>query len=170
MRAKVPVLDPAGQVVGVVSVGSLEARIGEQWRGALPRLLVLLLLALAVGAFGSWLLARRLKRQTFGLEPAEIGRLLEQREATLHGVREGLLVLDGGGRITLVNDEAVRLLHIPRRQRRPAGRPTSTSRRGCATSCPARPTARTRSCCGRAACWCSTASRSTSGAGASARW
>ena len=113
VRAKVPVLDPAGQVVGVVSVGSLEARIGEQWRGALPRLLVLLLLALAVGAFGSWLLARRLKRQTFGLEPAEIGRLLEQREATLHGVREGLLVLDGGGRITLVNDEAVRLLHIP---------------------------------------------------------
>lgn len=113
VRAKVPVLDPGGRVVGVVSVGSLEARIGEQWRGALPRLLALLLLAIAVGSLGSWLLAQRLKRQTFGLEPAEIGRLLEQREATLHGVREGLLVLDGEGRITLVNDEAVRLLRIP---------------------------------------------------------
>ena len=39
---------------------------------------------------------------------------------------------------------------------------------GCATSSPARPTARTRSCCGPAASWCSTGCRSTSAAGASA--
>ena len=113
VRAKVPVLDARGEIVGVVSVGNLEARIGEQWRGTVPRLVLFLLLALAVGATGSWLLARRLKRQTFGLEPAEIGQLLEHREATLHGIREGLMVLDGDGRVTLVNDEAVRLLHVP---------------------------------------------------------
>ncbi len=113
VRAKVPVLDPQGRVVGVVSVGNLEEFVAEQWRGALPRLALYLMLALVVGAFGSWLLARRLKRQTFGLEPAEIGALLEQREATLHGIREGLLVVDGNGRVTLVNDEAVQLLDIP---------------------------------------------------------
>ena len=113
VRAKVPVLDPAGGIVGVVSVGSLEARIFEQWRGSIPTLVLSLSVALAVGAFGSWLLARRLKRQTFGLEPAEIGQLLEQREATLHGVREGVLVVDGSGRVTLVNDEALHLLRLP---------------------------------------------------------
>ena len=40
---------------------------------------------------GSILLARRIKRQTFGLEPNEISGLLEQREAVLHGIREGRL-------------------------------------------------------------------------------
>ena len=62
---------------------------------------------------GSALLARRLRRQTFGLEPGEIGQLLEQREATLHGIREGLVVVDGTGRLTLVNDEAELLLDLP---------------------------------------------------------
>ena len=113
VRAKVPVRDASGGIVGVVSVGSLEERVAEQWRSALPPLLLSLLLALAVGAAGSWLLARRLKRQTFGLEPEEIARLLEQREATLHGIREGLLVVDGNGRLTLVNDEARTLLDLP---------------------------------------------------------
>lgn len=113
VRAKVPVRDAAGEVVGVVSVGSLEERVTAQWRAALPRLLLYLLLALGIGALGSWLLARRLKRQTFGLEPEEIARLLEQREATLHGIREGLVVVDGSGRLTLVNDEAQVLLDLP---------------------------------------------------------
>ncbi len=113
VRAKVPVRDASGEVIGVVSVGSLVDRVSDQVREALPRLATYVLLALLLGAAGSWLLARRLKRQTFGLEPAEIGRLLEQREATLHGIREGLVVVDGHGVVTLVNDEAVRLLDIP---------------------------------------------------------
>jgi sensor histidine kinase regulating citrate/malate metabolism len=39
--------------------------------------------------------------------------LLEQREALLHGVREGLVAVDRHGAITVVNDEARRLLNIP---------------------------------------------------------
>lgn len=113
VRAKVPIRDEGGDVVGVASVGSLVAKVGDQLQDALPRLFAYAAGALALGVLGSLLLARRLKRQTFGLEPAEIGQLLEQREATLHGIREGLLAVDGRGRITLVNDEAVRLLGLP---------------------------------------------------------
>ncbi|HUR52333.1 MAG TPA: sensor histidine kinase [Mycobacteriales bacterium] len=113
VRAKVPIRNSAGEIIGVVSVGSLVERVGAQVREALPRLLAYVLLALLLGVVGSVLLARRLKRQTFGLEPAEIGRLLEQREATLRGIHEGLVVVDGVGRVTLVNDEALRLLDIP---------------------------------------------------------
>jgi two-component system CitB family sensor kinase len=113
VRAKVPIRNAAGDVVGVVSVGSLVEKVGEQVRSALPRLGLYALLALLLGTLGSVLLGRRLKRQTFGLEPAEIGRLLEQREATLRGIREGLVVVDGQGRVSLVNEEAVRLLDIP---------------------------------------------------------
>lgn len=113
VRAKVPVRAADGTVIGVVSVGSLEARVGEQVRDVLPRLLAYVLAALALGVVGSVGLARRLKRQTYGLEPAEIGRLLEHREATLHGIREGLVVVDRAGRVSLINDEAVRLLNVP---------------------------------------------------------
>jgi two-component system CitB family sensor kinase len=69
-------------------------------------------IGLGLGALGSFLLARRIKRQTFGLEPKEIATLLEQREAVLHGIREGTVATDSSGRVTLVNDEAKRLLSV----------------------------------------------------------
>jgi two-component system, CitB family, sensor kinase len=112
MRAKVPIRDAHGRVVGLVSVGVLEKALSSELRGSLPVILIPLLVALALAAAGAFLLARRVKRQTFGLEPDEIGALLEQREAMLHGVREGAITLDPFGRVTLINDEAQRLLGV----------------------------------------------------------
>jgi two-component system CitB family sensor kinase len=112
MRAKVPIRDAQGRVVGLVSVGVLEKAIASEFRESLPVILVPLLVALTLATFGAFLLARRVKRQTFGLEPDEIGALLEQREAMLHGVREGTITLDTAGRITLLNDQAQRLLGL----------------------------------------------------------
>ena len=112
MRAKVPIRNAEGRVIGLVSVGVLEKAIASEFRESLPVILVPLLVALAVAIFGAFLLARRVKRQTFGLEPDEIGALLEQREAMLHGVREGAITLDPSGRITLINDQAQRLLGL----------------------------------------------------------
>jgi sensor histidine kinase regulating citrate/malate metabolism len=53
------------------------------------------------------------KRQTLGLEPREITGLVEQREAMLHGIREGVIGTDKANKITLINDEAQRLLGLP---------------------------------------------------------
>lgn len=112
MRAKVPIRNAEGRVVGLVSVGVLEKAIASEFRESLPVILVPLLVALTVAVIGAFLLARRVKRQTFGLEPDEIAALLEQREAMLHGVREGAITLDPTGRITLINDQAQRLLGV----------------------------------------------------------
>ena len=112
MRAKVPDRDSRGRVVGLVSVGVLEKAIATEFRSSIPEILVPLLVALTLAIAGAFLLARRVKRQTFGLEPDEIGALLEQREAMLHGVREGTITLDPAGRVTLINDEAQRLLGL----------------------------------------------------------
>jgi two-component system CitB family sensor kinase len=112
MRAKVPIRGANGRVVGFVSVGVLERSVSARLRGDLPLLLIPALLALVLGGAGSMLLARRIKRQTFGLEPDEIATLLEQREAMLHGIREGAIATDSAGRITLLNDEAARLLGL----------------------------------------------------------
>ena len=50
---------------------------------AVPNLLIYLGVASALGLVGSVLLARRVKRQTLGMEPAEIAALVEHREALL---------------------------------------------------------------------------------------
>jgi two-component system CitB family sensor kinase len=112
MRAKVPLRDANGRIIGIVSVGVLESTVSAHLRTDLPVILIPPLFGLALGAAGSVLLARRIKRQTFGLEPDEIGALLEQREAMLHGIREGTVATDSAGRITLLNDEAQRLLGL----------------------------------------------------------
>jgi len=112
VRAKVPLRDSTGRVIGLVSVGFLERTVAARLRADLPVILIPPALGLALGIFGAVLLARRIKRQTFGLEPEEIGALVEQREAMLHGIREGTLTTDLAGRITLANDEARRLLDL----------------------------------------------------------
>lgn len=38
--------------------------------------------------------------------------MLQEREATLHGIREGVIAFDADGRVTVLNDEAQRLLHL----------------------------------------------------------
>ncbi len=112
VRGKAPIFDGTGRVVGIVSVGFLVQQVSGQLAADLPLLALYLLVAVALGVIGSLLLARHLKRQTFGLEPEEIATLLEQREASLHGIREGTIATDVDGRITLINDEARRLLRL----------------------------------------------------------
>jgi two-component system CitB family sensor kinase len=112
MRAKVPIRDSRGRVIGLVSVGVLESALSDEFRDSLPVSLVPLFVALVLGVGGAFLLARRVKRQTFAHEPDEIAALPEQREAMLHGIREGAITVDTQGRITLINDEAERLLGL----------------------------------------------------------
>jgi two-component system CitB family sensor kinase len=112
VRGKAPIFDGTGRVIGIVSVGFLMEQVSGQLLADLPLLALYLLVAVALGVVGSLLLARHLKRQTFGLEPEEIATMLEQREASLHGIREGTIATDVDGRITLINDEARRLLRL----------------------------------------------------------
>ena len=111
-RGKAPIFDN-GQVIGLVSVGFLETTVYQQLLAELPGFAVTVMLALGLGVVGSVLLASRLKRQTFGLEPYEIAGLLEEREASLQGIHEGAIATDRDGTITLANDEARRLLALP---------------------------------------------------------
>lgn len=110
-NAKVPVRSGDGSIIGQVSVGILVTteqgdQIREVW------LIVGFSAAvLALGVLGSLLLARRIKRVTFDLEPAEIASLLQEREALLHGIREAVVGLDDDGLVTLINEEARRLLN-----------------------------------------------------------
>jgi len=112
VRGKAPIFSEDGEVVGLVSVGVLSVTVTEAFRARAPAVLLGSSLAMALGALGAWYLARRIRRQTLGLEPAEIAALLERREAMLLGIREGVVGLDAGGQVNLVNPEASHLLGI----------------------------------------------------------
>jgi sensor histidine kinase regulating citrate/malate metabolism len=112
--AMAPVYSARGdRVLGLVAVQRTYPGVLGSLEAAAPNLLTYLGLASVLGIGGSLLVARRVKRQTLGLEPAEIAGLVEHRDAMLQGIREGVVGLDLHGRVTLVNDEAVRLLRIP---------------------------------------------------------
>lgn len=113
VRAVVPVED-GGQVVGLVSVGIRQTTISQALRGQLTALLVAGLAAAGLSGVGTLLVARRVRRQTHGLGAEELRRMYEYYDAVLHAVREGLLLVDEAGRIRLANDEARRLLDLPR--------------------------------------------------------
>lgn len=111
-NGKAPLKDPAGNIIGEVSVGISESNVAGALWNELPTFGLYAGLALGVGAVASYVLARRLKRSTFGLELDEISGLLQDREAMLHGIREGVLAFDPRGRVTVCNDEARRLLGL----------------------------------------------------------
>lgn len=114
MRARTPVYAAAGdRVIGVVSVGyqlhQVEALI-SRYRGTLLGVIVLALLCSVLTAL--WF-ASHFKKAIFGLEPEQIGRLFEERNATLETVREGIIAINAEGRITTLNRAAVETLGLP---------------------------------------------------------
>ncbi|MET8472138.1 sensor histidine kinase [Streptomyces sp. NPDC006422] len=111
-RAKVPLRDRAGEVIGAVSVGIAYSGVRDRLLATLPGLLRYAGAALAAGACAALLVARILRKRTHGVSVGDISALLSEREAMLHGVREGVIALDEHERVRLVNDEAARLLAL----------------------------------------------------------
>jgi two-component system, CitB family, sensor kinase len=112
-NVRAPIFDTQGRPVGEVSVGLLESEVGLRFTHEMANVILYTGAALALGVVASLMLARAIKRVTFGLEPAEIVALVQEREAMLHGIREGVLAVDPSGRINVLNEEARRLLAIP---------------------------------------------------------
>ncbi|WP_285499156.1 sensor histidine kinase [Actinokineospora sp. NBRC 105648] len=113
VRAVVPVLGPGGEVVALVSAGITLSAISAQVADRVFGLIGIAALGLLVGGLGAYLVSRRLRRQTGGLAPAELGLVIEYHEAILHAVREGLVLVGQDQRVTLCNDGVRDLLDLP---------------------------------------------------------
>lgn len=113
VRSKVPVWSPdGGRVVGEVSVGYSMDDVFDSLRRSVVPIAGVALAALGIGLAASALLTRRLRALTLGLEPEEIGELVQDQEVVLHGVEEGVLGIAPDGRITVCNVKASRLLGL----------------------------------------------------------
>lgn len=112
MRAKTPIFDEDGKVVGVVSIGYLVSKI-DRWRldfllpmgGVFVLLLVVLMLL-------SWFFAAHIRRQMLGMEPSQIAHMVRQQEALFSSVCEGLIAVDPQGYITTINCNAIKMLEL----------------------------------------------------------
>ncbi|URM92643.1 sensor histidine kinase [Streptomyces sp. MRC013] len=112
-RGKTPVRTADGEIVGAVSVGIRYQNVRDRLVATVPQLLGYAAAALAVGVLAAFAVSRAVGRRTRGLTFGAIAALLDEREAMLHGIREGVVALDRHGRVRLVNDEAQRLLGLP---------------------------------------------------------
>ncbi len=110
LRAFTPVLAADGRQIGAVAVGILLHDVERQIDRARSIIYLAVGVGLLVGVAGALALAANIKKTMFGLEPFAIARLVEERNATLQSVREGIIAVDKDARITVVNDEAMRIL------------------------------------------------------------
>ena len=97
-----------GTVSVVYDMNSILAGIIE---GA-QKILLISLIALVCGIFGSWILARDIRRDMLGLEPKEIAALYQERIAVFQSIRDGLIVVGSNEEITMMNQTAKKILHL----------------------------------------------------------
>ncbi|MEF2278931.1 sensor histidine kinase [Deinococcus sp. YIM 134068] len=111
VRAKVPVLDGQGRVLGLVSVGFLLPRLGEVFEEVVRVALPWYVGALALALGGASVLARRVRREMLDLEPEQIAGGLLHFRTVLGALEEGVLVVRGG-QVYLMNAQARALLGV----------------------------------------------------------
>jgi len=113
IRGKVPVFSKDGEkVVGIISVGFALASLEDIIVSYRTTLIMVIFMAFLASVIIAIWFARHFKKAIFGLEPEQIGRLFEERNATLESVREGIIAVNAKGEITTFNRAALKTLNL----------------------------------------------------------
>ncbi len=112
MRGFVPVRNAGGEIIGFVAVGHLQDEIEAQVYAQQRKIIGYAAVVLLFGVLGAGYIGKSFKTAIFGLEPHEIAALFEERNAIIESIREGVVAVDGAGRLTLVNHAARRYLDL----------------------------------------------------------
>jgi two-component system, CitB family, sensor kinase len=110
INGKTPIYNASGQIVGLVSAGILLSQLTDEGSALLRTFLFYGFGLLVAGLLLSELLVRLARSRKLSDELEEVTTQFQEREAMLHSIREGVITLTPENRITLVNDEAIRLL------------------------------------------------------------
>lgn len=112
IRAFVPIMNQEHQQIGVVIAGYRLPGIIEILCSVYKEILWTACLSLFFGGWGSWLLARHIKRQMFHLEPHEIAKMLVERTEAFNAMHEGVIAIDTEERIQIFNDKAKQMMGV----------------------------------------------------------
>lgn len=113
LRGKAPVVDENGDIIGIISVGFLKEDMTTIFIRYVDNIAYIVVIAILLGILGSSILARNIKKELFNLEPAEIANLFTERNALIESVREGIIMVDAKGAITMANLAAHEILSLP---------------------------------------------------------
>lgn len=111
IRAEAPVVVEDKQV-GTVTVDVLVNELRSTQLSLYGKLLLALFSGLLASVAAASILARRVKRIIYGMEPGEIALLLKQREGIIESIREAIIAIDGDSNIVLTNSAARNLFGI----------------------------------------------------------
>jgi two-component system, CitB family, sensor kinase len=110
IKAKTPIYDRNGEIIGVSSVGFLTSEVEEKVHEYRLKLLQFSIFILIVGIMGAIVISKRVKRLIFNLEPEEISFLFKEKEATLESIRDATVAVNKDGKVTSINKRARELL------------------------------------------------------------
>ncbi len=111
-NGKTPVYGPTNQIVGMVSAGILQSKFAADNTYLQHAFFVFGVGFILLGFLLAELLSRRLKGQKIAMELERVTSKYQEHDAMLHGIKEGVLTFTPQGKITLINDEALRLLNL----------------------------------------------------------
>ncbi|EKN40162.1 sensor histidine kinase [Clostridium botulinum CFSAN001627] len=113
MRAFAPIYDRENKKeIGFVSVGTLNENIETAKHIAILYIILIGFGGLMAGTIGAILLSNNIKNILLGLEPEEITNLYNEKMGILDTIHEGLVAVDYMGRITLINNSALKILNL----------------------------------------------------------
>src|SRR5690625_1359137 len=112
LRGKAPIINDEGEIIGLVSVGFMVDDIQTIIFNRVLKISGASLIVLVIGTIGGILLARNIRKDTFGLEPHQIASLFRDREAILSSVKEGIIATDHQGSINMMNESAQQILGL----------------------------------------------------------
>ena len=126
LRSFTPIKNNHGDQIGAVAVGinldNVEKAVGESRKN----IYIGSLFGILMGIIGAVVLARYIKKILLGLEPIQISRLVEERNAMLDSVREGIMAVDHDSKITLVNKSALSIFKKAGLHHDPIGQDVNT--------------------------------------------
>lgn len=110
IRGKTPVFGDDRQIIGVVSVGYLKKDISDIFSKYIDNIVWIIAFFIFVGLIFASLLSTRIKKDLLNYEPIEIAELLKQQNALIESVREGIIMVNENGLITVLNSAAYKML------------------------------------------------------------
>ncbi|QCR31655.1 sensor histidine kinase [Lysinibacillus sp. SGAir0095] len=110
VRGKTPVFNDEHQIIGVVSVGYLKKDISDIFSTYIDNIVWIIAIFIMIGLIFASLLSSRIKKDLLNFEPIEIAELLKQQNALIESVREGIIMVNEDGVITVLNHAAYKML------------------------------------------------------------
>ncbi|SHM09921.1 two-component system, CitB family, sensor histidine kinase DctS [Caldanaerovirga acetigignens] len=111
LRAFTPIMDGNKQI-GAVAVGILTRDINKVQKRIIRSIILVMIIAMTIGAIGSYFLSKNIKNEIFGLEPYQIAKVLQERNSILDAVVEGIIAVDKKGTVTLINNTAKKIIGV----------------------------------------------------------